>query len=214
MRVVLATNNQHKLLEFQQILEPWGYQLTTPAELQVDLDVDEVGETFASNAVLKAVAWSLRTGLPALADDSGLEVDALNGEPGVHSARYAGEPRSDARNNARLVSELQARGLTSSPARYRCCIAFAGLALDGTTADWSPRLAAPFEGLVQGVRVAVVDGTFEGHVSTTARGQGGFGYDPWFVVPDGRHLAELSSDEKHRISHRGHALRRLQARLQ
>ncbi len=209
MQVVLASGNAHKLREFQEILSPFGYELLTPAMLGIDLDVPETGETFAANAVLKAVAWSQRTGLMALADDSGLEVDALNGAPGIYSARFAGEPRSDERNNERLVSELRALGLERSGARYRCAIALSGLQLDGQTTPWSADITAPFDGLVQGVRVHVVDGTLEGAVVPVASGSGGFGYDPYFVVPDGRHLAELSPDEKHAISHRGVALRRL-----
>jgi XTP/dITP diphosphohydrolase len=201
------------LKEFQEILAPYGYELLTPAMLGIELDVPETGATFASNAVLKAVAWSHRTGLMALADDSGLEVDVLDGAPGIYSARFAGDPRSDERNNAHLVSELRARGVERSGARYRCAIALAGLALDGATSPWSTEMQAPFDGLVQGVRVHVVDGTLEGSVVTTATGSGGFGYDPYFVVADGRHLAELSSDEKHAISHRGQALGRLVARL-
>ena len=188
-RWVIASSNHHKVKEFQQILEPLGVHLMTPAELNLALDIDETGETFAANAELKARAWASATGLPAVADDSGLEIDALGGAPGVYSARFAGLGAGDRANNARMVRELQALGLTTSTARYRCAIAL----VDQTR---TPELV-------------VVDGCLEGHVVTSAAGVGGFGYDPHFVMPDGRHLAQWTADEKNAVSHRGQALRAL-----
>jgi XTP/dITP diphosphohydrolase len=192
-RWVIASTNHHKVREFQQILEPLGVLLVTPADLELALEVEETGDTFAANAELKARAWALATGLPAVADDSGLEVDALDGAPGVYSARFAGVGAGDSANNARLVRELQSLGMTSSTARYRCAIAL-------VDAVRSPELL-------------VVHGTLEGHVVTSAAGVGGFGYDPYFVMPDGRHLAQWSSAEKNAVSHRGQALRALLAAL-
>ena len=192
-RWVIASSNHHKVKEFQQILEPLGVRLVTPSELNLALDVEETGETFAANAELKARAWAAATGLPAVADDSGLEIDALDGAPGVYSARFAGVGASDTANNARMVRELQALGLARSTARYRCAIA---LVDPSRTPD-----------------LVVVDGTLEGYVVTSAAGEGGFGYDPYFVMPDGRHLAEWTSAEKNAVSHRGHALRALLAAL-
>lgn len=192
-RWVIASSNHHKVKEFQQILEPLGVRLVTPSELNLALDVEETGDTFAANAELKARAWAAATGLPAVADDSGLEIDALDGAPGVYSARFAGVGASDTANNARMVRELQALGLARSTARYRCAIA---LVDPSRTPD-----------------LVVVDGTLEGYVVTSAAGEGGFGYDPYFVMPDGRHLAEWTSAEKNAVSHRGHALRALLAAL-
>jgi XTP/dITP diphosphohydrolase len=188
-RWVIASSNHHKVKEFQQILEPLGVQLVTPSELNLSLDVEESGQTFAANAELKARAWAAATGLPAVADDSGLEIDALGGAPGVYSARYAGPAAGDSANNARMVRELQALGRTGSTARYRCAIAL----VDTTR---TPDLV-------------MVDGCLEGHVVTSAAGGGGFGYDPYFVMPDGRHLAQWTADEKNAVSHRGQALRAL-----
>lgn len=192
-RWVIASSNAHKVKEFQQILEPLGVRLVTPSELELALEVEETGDTFAANAELKARAWAAATGLPAVADDSGLEIDALDGAPGVYSARFAGVGAGDAANNARMVRELQGLGLTRSTARYRCAIAFFD---PGGQPD-----------------LVVVDGTLEGQVVITAAGEGGFGYDPYFVMPDGRHLAQWTSSEKNAVSHRGQALRALLAAL-
>lgn len=188
-RWVIASSNLHKVKEFQQILEPLGVHLLTPSELNLALDIDETGETFAENAALKAWAWASATGLPAVADDSGLEIDALGGAPGVYSARFAGLGADDLANNAHMVRALEALGVTTSAARYRCAIAL----VDQTR---TPELVA-------------VEGRLEGHVVTSAAGGGGFGYDPYFVMPDGRHLAQWTAAQKNAVSHRGQALRAL-----
>jgi XTP/dITP diphosphohydrolase len=191
-RVVLATGNAGKLRELRALLADLGIEVVAQAELGVE-SADETGETFEANALLKARHAARATGLPAIADDSGLEVDALGGRPGVRSARYAGERAGDADNNAKLLAELAAVPEPRT-ARYRCVIAFVAHADDP-----APVLAA---------------GSWEGAIARAPRGDGGFGYDPLFLVGVG-HLtaAELVPDEKNRVSHRAQALRALVARL-
>ena len=181
MKIVVATRNRHKLDEIRAIL---GVpDLLSAFDFPNVPDVVEDGATFEANAIKKAVALARATGLRALADDSGLEVDALGGAPGVYSARYAGEPANHARNNEKLLHAMAGR--TDRTARFRCVLALAGP--DGS--------------------VHVVDGRCEGRIIDELRGTEGFGYDPLFV-PDGfdKTFAELSSEEKNRISHRGRAL--------
>lgn len=185
MKIVLATRNAHKVAEVRRIA-PHVEWLPMPDELP---DPPETGETFADNALEKARFVHARTGLPALADDSGLEVDALGGRPGVHSRRYSPEG-TDAANNALLLQELL--GNVKRGARYRCAIALVD---------------------ARGERVA--EGTCEGAIAGAPRGTGGFGYDPLFL-PDatpGRSMAELSPAEKDAVSHRGAALRQLPSLL-
>jgi XTP/dITP diphosphohydrolase len=190
-RVVVATGNAHKLMEIADILAAshLDVELVSMREYGVEEPVED-GDTFEANALIKARACAAATGLPALADDSGLEVDALGGAPGVYSARYAGEPTDDAANNAKLVAELADVPEGERTARFVCA---AALALpDG--------------------REHVVRGTMEGHIVWPARGPNGFGYDPHFVAEvtdDGRTNGELTSAEKHAISHRGAAFRAL-----
>lgn len=193
MRVVLATANSGKQLEFQALLAPLGYDVRLQSELGV-VAPEETGDTFEANALLKARHAARCTGLAALADDSGLEVDALGGRPGVRSARYAGEGAKDAANNARLLAELTGVPTGARGARYRCVLAFVRCADD----------PAPL----------CVAGVWEGRIGADARGSGGFGYDPLFI-PAGlsRTAAELAPEEKNRFSHRGQALRALATRL-
>ena len=193
MRVVLATANTGKQREFQALLAPLGYDVRLQSELGV-VAPEETGDTFEANALLKARHAARCTGLPALADDSGLEVDALGGRPGVRSARYAGEGASDAANNARLLAELSGVPPGRRGARYRCVLAFVRCADD----------PAPL----------CVAGVWEGRIGAAARGSGGFGYDPLFI-PAGLSCtaAELAPEEKNRFSHRGQALRALAAQL-
>lgn len=215
-RWVVGTQNRHKLDEIGAIVAPLGITLVTPAELGVALDVVEDGGSFAANAALKALAWARYTGLTALADDSGLEVDGLDGAPGVDSAVYAGTHGDDAANNARLVRELEQRGLSRSTARYRCVIAVARpeRAIDAALRTCAVTDLQPTDhARVDGFAVALWEGTMEGAVVTTPRGLGGFGYDPYFGVDDGRALAELAAAEKNAISHRGAALRAMAAAL-
>jgi XTP/dITP diphosphohydrolase len=194
MRVVLASSNTGKLLELASLLAPFGFDLVAQNTLGIDTP-PETGETFAANALLKARHAAAATNLPALADDSGIEVDALGGRPGIYSARYAGEGASDQDNLRKMLAELHGEPAEMRTARYQCVIAFVS-----TSADPEPILAT---------------GTWEGTLISEPRGLGGFGYDPIFV-PRGfdRTAAELDPAEKNSLSHRGQALRALVTQLQ
>lgn len=190
-RLVLASSNSGKVREFRALLAPLGIEVIPQGELGVP-DADEPHATFVENALVKARHASRHAKLPALADDSGICVAALGGEPGVHSARFAGEPRSDRRNNEALVAKLKDR--SDRRAHYYCVVVLVRHADDP-----EPLIA---------------EGRWHGEVVDAPRGVGGFGYGPHFLLPDlGRTAAELSPDEKHAISHRGKALRRLIALL-
>ena len=190
--LVLASNNRGKLAEFSRLLSPLGFELKTQGELDIP-EADEPHATFVENALAKARHASRLSGLPALADDSGICVPALGGAPGVHSARYAGEPKSDAANNEKLVRELAAQADKS--AYYYCVLVFVRHADDP--------------------QPVIADGRWNGEVIAEPRGQGGFGYDPHFLLPAfGKTAAELSADDKNRLSHRGQALRVLIEKLQ
>jgi XTP/dITP diphosphohydrolase len=189
--LVLASNNAGKLKEFSQMLAPIGFELRTQGEFKVP-EAEEPHPTFVENALAKARHAARLTGLPALADDSGVCVNALGGAPGVLSARYAGEPKSDARNNAKLVSDLAAHADKS--AYYYCVLVFVRHADDP--------------------QPVIAEGRWNGEIISGPRGQGGFGYDPYFLLPAlGKTAAELSADEKNRLSHRGQALRELVEKL-
>lgn len=204
---VLATGNRHKLAELAAMLEAAGVALEVVSPLRFGEmpEIAETGTSFGANAVLKATgiaAWLEGRGCPGdalvLADDSGLCVDVLGGEPGVRSARFAGEPSDDGNNNARLVAELRARGVTRSPAHYACVLAL--VRVDG---------GAPAG---QGAATVCFEGRWDVEVRTEARGEGGFGYDPHAWIDDGaRTVAELGGADKAARSHRGHALRALVA---
>lgn len=187
MKYVMATHNPNKLLELQRILEPLHIEVTT-ADLQ---EVEETGTTFAENAYLKAKAACEQTGLPAVADDSGLVVDALNGSPGVYSARYAGPDATDAQRMDKLLHELDGVPAEQRTARFvsAICVVYP----DGERMD--------------------VEGVCEGSVAFAPRGHDGFGYDPIFLVGE-KTYAELTPAEKDAVSHRGKALRELAARLE
>ena len=193
MRVVLATANPGKQREFATLLAPRGFELVLQSDLGIDA-AEETGHSFEDNALLKARHAAVAAGLPALADDSGLEVDALGGRPGVWSARYAGPGASDGQNSARLLAELADLPAAQRTARYRCV-----LALMSSGDDARPLLA---------------QGSWEGRIGFTPAGRGGFGYDPLFI-PAGLECtaAELSAARKHALSHRGAALRELIVRL-
>lgn len=183
-RVILASSNKGKIVELQSLLDGIA-EVVSAHELQVTLP-EETGTTFAENALLKAEAAFVQTGLTSLADDSGLEVDALQGAPGVYSARYAGESASDSDNNTKLLHALSNVSNEHRTARFRSAIAI-------VTAEGEK---------------FVFEGTCEGSVGTHTRGEGGFGYDPLFVLPDGSTMAELSAAAKNAISHRGEAMRK------
>lgn len=190
-RLVLASQNAGKLREFQRLLTPLGIDVIRQSELGI-AEADEPFMTFVENALAKARHASAASGLPALADDSGICVAALGGAPGVLSARYAGEPKSDERNNAALVDAL--RGVTDRRAHYYCV-----LVLVRHAQDPEPLIA---------------EGVWHGVVVDAARGSGGFGYDPHFQDLDtGLTGAELPLAKKNEISHRGKAMRQLIARL-
>lgn len=187
--LILASGNAGKLREFHQLLAPLGLDVRPQAEYDVP-EVEETGLTFVENALLKAREASRVSGLPALADDSGLEVDALNGAPGIYSARFAGEPKSDERNNARLLERLAEVPEGQRTGRYWCVLVYLRHAEDPVP--------------------LIVQRSWEGEILAHPRGEGGFGYDPLFWLPEqGMSVAELSSAEKNGLSHRGRALQAL-----
>lgn len=191
MKLLLASNNDKKLRELDAILAPLGWQLVAQGELGIP-EAEEPHVTFVENALAKARHAAQASGLPALADDSGLCVDALGGQPGVFSARYAGEPKSDARNNEKLLAELADSRQRS--ARFVSVIVFVRHADDP--------------------QPIIAEGEWHGEILTAPRGDDGFGYDPLFgIVELGQSAAELGAAEKNRRSHRGQALARLVERL-
>jgi XTP/dITP diphosphohydrolase len=187
---VLATSNPGKLRELTRLL-PGDYEFRLSSELDVTLP-PETGHTFEENAVLKATAAAIQTGLPAIADDSGLEVDALDGEPGVRSARYAGETASDEANVTKLLETMRHIPRDERTAHFTCAIAF----------------CAP------SAKCRVFTGTVAGRIAREPRGDFGFGYDPVFEFESGRTFAELNSVDKDAVSHRGKALRSLVSALE
>jgi XTP/dITP diphosphohydrolase len=192
-RLLLATNNKGKAAELHRMLDGCGWELVTPAELGLSLQIDESGQSYEANATKKALQYAQASGLVALADDSGLEVDALGGRPGVLSARYASLDRTDAERVQALLEELRAVPDEERTARFRAVIAIAGPA----------------------GRVETVEGTVAGRIARAPRGANGFGYDPVFLLPD-RDLtaAELPAHEKDAISHRGVAARKARTVLE
>ena len=193
MKVVVATRNRGKLREIVALLAGTGLELHTIDELAPDAELREDGATFEDNALAKARQAADATGLPAIADDSGLEVAGLGGAPGVYSARYAGLPSDDARNNAKLLDALRGVPVAGRAARFRCVAAFVDRG--------------------RGVEILRA-GDCAGEILDAPRGDGGFGYDPLFLVPAlGRTMAELPLDEKNRLSHRAAAFRALASAL-
>ena len=188
-RLLLATNNAGKIRELVNLLEGVPLSITTPEDEGVVLDVEETGSTFEENAMLKAVAFAAASGLRALSDDSGLEVDALGGEPGIFSARYAGPNATSEQMVKYLLSKLDGVGWATRKASFRSVIA----------------IAEPGGGGIE-----IFEGKCDGIISLEPRGTKGFGYDPIFYIPSlGKHMAELDLDEKNRISHRGIAAGRV-----
>ncbi|KQN75451.1 MULTISPECIES: RdgB/HAM1 family non-canonical purine NTP pyrophosphatase [unclassified Duganella] len=190
-RLILASNNAGKLKEFNQLLATVGYSVHAQGEYDVP-EADEPFHTFVENALQKARHAARITGLPALADDSGVCINAFGGAPGVYSARFAGEPKSDARNNEKMVADLAQH--TDRSAYYYCVLVFVRHADDP--------------------QPIIADGRWNGEMLDAPRGSGGFGYDPYFYIPAlGKCAAELTSDEKNALSHRGQALRALVEKL-
>ena len=190
-KLVIASNNPGKLREFQAMLSPLGIEVLTQEQLGIS-EAEEPHCTFIENALAKARHVSRESGLPALADDSGICVSALGGAPGVWSARYAGEPKSDTRNNEKLLHEMQ--GVADRRAHYYCV-----LVLVHHADDPQPLIA---------------EGEWHGEIAQEERGEGGFGYDPLFWLPQlGKMSSELTPDEKHALSHRGKAMEILLQRL-
>lgn len=191
-QVVLASGNAGKLAELDRILSPLGVELLSQAQFNV-VEAEETGLTFVENAILKARAACAQTGLPAIADDSGLEVDALRGAPGIHSARYSGD--GDAGNNLKLLAALADVPPDERTARFQCALVYLRHAKDPTP--------------------LICSGSWDGEILLEARGNEGFGYDPLFYVPEYRcSAAELDAGIKNRISHRARACSLLLAALE
>ncbi len=184
-QLLIATNNKGKVIEIQALLADIDYELVTPAQINLNLEVEEDGATYAENAAKKAVAFARASGLISLADDSGLEVDALGGAPGLHSARYSLKPgASDADRRAYLLQNLR-----------------------GEPRPWMARFRATVAVATPQGDVELTEGTCPGEIIPEERGMGGFGYDPIFLLQDiGLTMAELSMDEKNRLSHRARAV--------
>jgi len=185
-KLLIATNNTGKVKEIHAILQDLDLDLILPADLGLELDVEEDGQTYAENAIKKALAFSSASGLTALADDSGLEVDALDGKPGLHSNRFGPGPSTDASRRAFLLQNL-----------------------NGVPRPWMARFRATVAIASPGRGVRTVEGICPGEIVPQERGQGGFGYDPIFYLEGiNKTMAELEMDEKNRLSHRGQALQK------
>jgi len=184
-KLLIATNNKGKIKELQDLLQDTGVELVTPAQIHLDLDVTEDGSTYAENATKKAVAFAKASGLISLADDSGLEVDALDGAPGLYSARYS--PKLNPNDKDRRVHLLQN--------------------LQGKSRPWKARFHATIAIAIPTGELHLAEGFCEGEIIPEERGTGGFGYDPIFMLPElGKTMAELSMEEKNRLSHRARAV--------
>jgi XTP/dITP diphosphohydrolase len=201
-KLLIATNNQGKIKELHELLDDMGIDLVTPYQIGLNLDIIEDGHTYAENAAKKASAFAEASNLISLADDSGLEVDALDGAPGIYSARYGstnGEKLSDAERRKYLLGKLQGKPHPWT-ARFHATVAIA-----------IPKLWSPTDLLSnmqeQSPALQIFEGICEGEIIPTERGTGGFGYDPIFLLPEsGKTMAELSMDEKNRLSHRAKAV--------
>ena len=190
-KIVIASKNLDKVKEMRLALKVLPVEILSLSDFAEIGDAVEDGATFEENALIKAKFFSEQTNLACLADDSGLEVDALGGLPGVHSARFAGWHADDNTNNQKLLDELKKIGVAESKADYRCALAFVDT--DGTQ--------------------ILTQGKVEGKIKTVAKGSGGFGYDPYFYLDESRTMAEISPAEKNSISHRGAALREMILKL-
>ncbi|WP_282019961.1 XTP/dITP diphosphatase [Planomicrobium okeanokoites] len=186
--IIIATKNKGKAKDFEQLLEPMGYKVLTLHDVAPHMDVEETGETFEANAILKAEAIAQELQATVIADDSGLEIDALDGEPGVYSARYSGDERNDESNIDKVLQKMVQVPDSEKTARFRCVLA----------------LASP------GKETILFEGTCEGFITDERKGENGFGYDPIFYVPAlDKTMAEMKPSEKASVSHRGNAIREL-----
>ncbi len=189
---IIATHNGGKAKEFKAILEPKGFTVKTLADIGFTEEIEETGQTFEENAIIKAEAIQAKAGEMVIADDSGLSIDYLGGKPGVYSARYAGEHKDDAENVEKVLSELQGIEKEDRTARFRCALAVS----------------------IPGKETKTVEGSVEGFIAEKPIGENGFGYDPIFIVKDkDQTMAELSPEEKNKISHRAVALQKLSSLL-
>lgn len=190
-QVVIATKNKGKAKDFEALFGPFGFEVVTMFEVAPDVEIEETGTTFEENAILKAETLANMLGQIVIADDSGLAIDALNGEPGVYSARYAGD-HDDEANMVKVLENMKDVPEEQRTARFCCALAIAGPNMETKT----------------------VFGTCEGVIAREKKGTNGFGYDPIFYVPAlEKHMAELSAEEKGAISHRGNAIRKLALQL-
>ncbi|RFU71712.1 XTP/dITP diphosphatase [Peribacillus saganii] len=191
--VLIATKNKGKAKEFESLFLPKGYKVQTLLDIEDSIDVEETGSTFEENAILKAETIARQTGTIVIGDDSGLIVDALDGKPGVYSARYAGEEKNDAANTEKVLQELDGVPESKRTARFYCALA----------------LASPNQ------QTVTVAGTVEGRITEKPAGKNGFGYDPVFFIDEkGKTMAELVKEEKNAISHRAVALKKLEGLLE
>ena len=190
-QVVIATKNKGKAKDFEALFGPFGYEVVTMFDVAPEVEIDETGKTFEENAILKAETLANLLGKIVIADDSGLAIDALNGEPGVYSARYAGD-HDDEANMVKVLENMKDVPEEQRTARFGCALAIAGPNMETKT----------------------VFGTCEGVIAHEKKGTNGFGYDPIFYVPAlEKHMAELSAEDKGAISHRGNAIRKLALEL-
>ncbi len=191
-KFLIASNNAHKVIELNRILNPLGINAVTAKEYGVNLgDVEETGKTFAENAEIKARSAFERTGIPSIADDSGLMVDALDGRPGVYSARYAGDNATDEDRYNKLLDEMR----------------------DVPEKDRTARFVSSICCIIDEDNIIKVEGYAEGKIGYEPKGEDGFGYDPVFITDSGKTFAQLTSEEKDKISHRGNALGKLRVEL-
>ena len=192
MKIIIATKNEGKVREFRRLLEPLGYEPVSLKDENIDTEINEDGDTFEENAHIKASEIYKLTGLPVIADDSGLEVEFLGGAPGIYSARSAGEGASDEERNQKLLDEMQGVDTPLRNAKFVCALYC----------------------ILDDKREYCVTGALEGFIGEEPKGEHGFGYDPIFMIDEDTSLAEVSEEEKNKISHRAKAMKRLLEELE
>lgn len=192
MKIVIATKNEGKVREFRKLLQPLGYEPVSLKDEGIDAEINEDGDTFEENAHIKAREIYKLTGLPVIADDSGLEVEFLGGAPGIYSARYAGEGATDEEKNQKLLDEMQGVDTPLRNAKFVCALYC----------------------ILDDKREYCVTGTLEGFIGEEPKGEHGFGYDPIFMIDEDTSLAEVGEEEKNKISHRANAMRKLLEELE